>query len=151
MLTTNKKLMLSGILIFLSGILLGAIGTGYLIKSTIQKHRHGNVEKRVDHMMKFLKWRLNLSEEQEERIRPIVFQAHKKAMHLHQEMEPRITNIIEDAFRDVDKQLSPPQQVKLSRMAKRMKGRWFSSPPPHSRQPPSTFMPSSVTSNNRIQ
>ena len=54
------------VIIFISGIVIGVCGTGYFIKTRIGTMRHGTVIEKHQRMMKVLRWKLALSDEQEE-------------------------------------------------------------------------------------
>ena len=96
--------------IFVSGIFIGTCGTGYFIKSRFGKMRHGTVAEKYEHIMKILRWKLNLSAEQEERIGPIVLKAAGEFDSIHANVKPEISSILQDTISEINQELTSKQQ-----------------------------------------
>ena len=118
------KIYLCMAIIFVSGIFIGVCGTGYFIKSRFGKMRHGTVTEKHQHIMKVLRWKLNLSEEQEERIRPIVKRATGEFDTIHANVKPKISRILEATVSEINQELTTKQQKKFKKFYERVQSRW---------------------------
>ena len=112
------------IMIFVSGVVVGVCGTGYFIKSRFDKMRHGTVTEKHQHIMKALRWKLDLSDGQEERIGPIVLKATGEFDKIHANVKPKISTILDTTIAEINQELTSKQQKKFSKFYERVQSRW---------------------------
>ncbi len=111
--------------VFCSGLVLGAAGTGlYLrheIRSQINSIMSGDVQIVTGFVMTHLGRALELDPEQEAEIRPIVEQAVRQVRELRAELRPRFEAIYLGKANEIEAHLSSCQRAKLERILARVK------------------------------
>ena len=103
---------------------MGVCGTGYFIKSRIDTMRHGTVNEKHQRIMKVLRWKLALSDEQEERIGPIVLSASSEFDKIHANLKPEISTILETTIVDINQELTSEQRKKFKKFYEQVHSRW---------------------------
>ena len=119
------------VLIFLLGALAGALGTGFYFKGHVEEFlKEGPPKNKIMHR---LTRALELTREQQEKIEPIIAEAHAKIVELRQKTFPEVKRIRENSFALIKKELNEDQQEKLEDLKKRLEKHWprrHTSPPP---------------------
>jgi len=119
-------------LVFLLGALAGALGTGFYFKGHVEKFLEGGPPK--EKIMRRLTKTLELTPGQQEKIEPILAEAHRSLLDLRQKSFPEMRRIREESFALIKKELNPDQQKKLEDLKSRLKKHRprlpASSPPP---------------------
>ncbi len=126
-------------LIFLLGALAGALGTGFYIKEHVEEFLETGGPP-TDKIMRRLTRDLGLTREQQEKIGPIIVEAHEKLSELRKKSFPEMRKIRENSFALIKKELNQDQQKKLEALKNRLKKHWSGrlkspSPPPEERGP----------------
>lgn len=118
-------------LIFLLGALAGALGTGFYFKGHLEEFlKEGPPKDKIMHRLTKV---LELTREQQEKIEPIIAEAHAKIVELRQKTFPEVKRIRENSFALIKKELNEDQQEKLEYLKKRLEKHWprrHTSPPP---------------------
>jgi hypothetical protein len=120
--------------IFLSGILIGVVGSGLYFNYTMKSFRgHGPAGiKRL--VMKKLSRELDLSRDQQASIREIVGRTVDDLDKLRRKHRPEIEAVVSQGVASIKPYLNPDQQRKLDEMYERFKKR--GGPPPPGPPPP---------------
>ena len=118
-------------LIFLLGALAGALGTSFYFKGHVEEFlKEGPPKNKIMHR---LTRALELTREQQEKIEPIIAEAHAKIVELRQKTFPEVKRIRENSFALIKKELNEDKQEKLEYLKKRLEKHWprrHKSPPP---------------------
>lgn len=120
-----KKVKLWGglIALFVSGVLLGAVGTWHFAEHRAIENivRERPVLPRF--ILRGLDRELRLSEEQRARITPIVCKTFRELMALRELAKPERERILQEGMEAMKAELSPEQQKKLEALHERLKAR----------------------------
>jgi hypothetical protein len=117
------KLWLGVVVIFLSGVVVGALGTGMFVKHKIGMLRKGPrfvMEKLV--LKKFTR-ELDLDAEQQQKIEQILNQTADELLVLHRQTFPEVRAILGRAVSHMKEHLSLEQQKKLDEIVEKAKSR----------------------------
>lgn len=110
--------------VFCSGLVLGAAGTGlyvrYQIRSQINSIMSGDVQTVTSFVMTHLGRALELQPEQEAKIRPLVEQGVQQVRELRTELRPRFEAIYLGKAKEIKTHLSPSQSAKLDSILERV-------------------------------
>ncbi|MBF0337983.1 MAG: hypothetical protein HQL05_09125 [Nitrospirae bacterium] len=112
------------ILVFISGLLTGAVLTGLYIKQSMVKVIHGGPPAIKKIIVKRLDEKLNLTQQQRVEVERIVAQTQGEILKLRQKNQPEIERIIESGITNMKASLTPEQQKTLEAMYKTIKDRW---------------------------
>jgi hypothetical protein len=111
--------------VFCSGLVLGAAGTGlyvrHEIRSQINSIMSGDVQTVSGFIMTHLGRALDLQPEQEAKIRPIVEQGVQQVRTLRSELRPRFEAIYLGKAGEIKAHLTPTQSAKLDNILERVK------------------------------
>lgn len=99
--------------IFLSGVVVGALGTGYVVRGTLYKVVRGEPGFNERLVMGKLRRELGLNRGQEASIRPIVEATFRKIYALRAEERPKIDAILDQGIKQLRPLLSPEQNARL--------------------------------------
>jgi hypothetical protein len=114
------KLISGLLLVFVLGILVGSVGTGFYLKHRldpiIKKPRAGKV-----FIMKKLSRELSLTPDQQTKIEPIVNQMIEKRIEYYRKTRPEIKTIMDQGFAKIKKQLDDNQKEKLDELREKFK------------------------------
>lgn len=110
--------------VFVSGLVLGAAGTGifvrYQIRSQINSIMSGDVQKVTGFIMTHMGRALDLEPAQEAPIRPIVQKGVAEVRQLRAELRPRFEAIYLGRAKELKSHLNPAQRAKLDRILERV-------------------------------
>lgn len=120
-----KKLRLWGglLALFLSGVLMGAVGTRVIFDRWGMNMLEGPRPPMQRLILKRLDRELNLDEEQERRIEEILRQGHREMMELRRKHEPEIKAVLHRGINAMKSVLSLQQQEKLDAFVERERAR----------------------------
>lgn len=122
---TRRRLWTLMAVIFLSGVIIGVMGSGlvvkHVVKRAIKRIVKGDNTVVTKIVMRQMRRHLGLSPEQREKIRPIVTRAIVKIRDLGRRMHPVIKKILHDAVGEVKKHLTPEQQLEFKRRLDKLK------------------------------
>ena len=107
--------------LFLSGVVIGASVTAYLVKKRVGHWRGNNIEHASQHSFERLTRALELTPEQQEQIRPIVRETHKKLFELRRSARPKAREIIQSHARQIAELLEPKQKKKFRKILEKMR------------------------------
>jgi hypothetical protein len=114
------KLISGLLLVFVLGILVGSVGTGFYLK-----HRLDPIIKkpraRKAFIMKKLTEELNLTSDQQTKIEPIVNQMIEKRIEYYRKTRPEIKTIMNQGFAQIKEQLDDNQKKRLDELRKSFK------------------------------
>ena len=105
-------------LAFIGVFIAGAICGGPFVGRLLQPHRPA-----LPQMMEHLGRELNLSEEQKEKIRPLMLQAQQETQRLRRENVKAITEVMDRTHAAIAAELTPEQRIKQDEMRKRFRER----------------------------
>ena len=110
--------------LFLSGVLIGALSTGLFMKHSLERSLHQG-EPGVRHLvMNRLTRQLNLTESQKEYAEKVLCRTQSELRRLRQSHRPEFEEVMQRAIVDFKKELTPEQQRKLDTMYERARLRW---------------------------
>lgn len=112
------KMIIGLMAIFAAGVGTGAVGVVAIIVRTISKPV--STQRWVDSRMSEFSRKLQLTEEQELKIRPIVQTAAQRFQSIGGETFQQIIATAEQAHADVSKELTPEQQVEFNKMRRQV-------------------------------
>jgi nucleoid DNA-binding protein len=109
------KLISGLLLVFVLGVLVGSVGTGFYLK-----HRLAPIIKepraRKAFIMKKLSKKLNLTPNQKTKIEPIVEQMIEKRREYYRKIRPEIKRIMDQGFTQIKEELNEDQKKKLDEL-----------------------------------
>ena len=109
------KLISGLLLVFVLGVLVGSVGTGFYLK-----HRLAPIIKepraRKAFIMKRLSKKLNLTPNQKTKIEPIVEQMIEKRREYYRKTRPEIKRIMDQGFTQIKEELNEDQKKKLDEL-----------------------------------
>ncbi|MDM8551006.1 hypothetical protein QUF72_13045 [Desulfobacterales bacterium HSG2] len=119
MIKKDKLKVIGGIvLVFLIGVLVGALGTGICIRHKIERFAKASPDKKRMFVMKKLSAKLDLTSSQSAEIEKIVGNALND---LHKYRKEYLEKIIEPAVTSIKEKLNNEQRKKLDRLHERLK------------------------------
>ena len=104
------------VIVFVLGILCGALGTHLLYKYRIESIISGKGQSREENIVSRLDRKLQLDDRQEEQVRAIVHEAETEIKTLRKQLRPQTEAIIENAQGKIRRLLSPEQLAKYEQM-----------------------------------
>lgn len=126
------KIWLTLVVIFLSGVLIGAQGMGLYLGKKIERILSGDKHVIVELAMQRLSDELGLTQNQQQQVAPLVEEAVQKFDELRQQQRPEVEKILGQAVSRMQPHLKPLQQQRLAEIWLEFKA-WRS--PPVSVQP----------------
>ncbi len=109
------KLISGLLLVFVLGVLVGSVGTGFYLK-----HRLAPIIKepraKKAFIMKRLSKKLNLTPNQKTKIEPIVEQMIEKRREYYRKTRPEIKRIMDQGFTQIKEELNEDQKKKLDEL-----------------------------------
>ena len=118
------KTLLSLTLIFVAGVVSGAVGSGIYVRRVMHEMLQAGPREIEQATLKRVANALNLSPEQEKQMQPIVRQAHQRLMGLRAAHQGEIDGILGEARHQAEEFLNSDQQVKLERVLLGLHERW---------------------------
>ncbi len=97
-------------IIFLSGIFVGVVGTGFIIWERVV-YNIRNLDTLPDRIVTRLDQRLNLSDEQQQSITGIVDRHMATLFDLREEVQPRVTGVLHDLRDEIAAELTEEQRA----------------------------------------
>lgn len=126
------KIWLTLVVIFLSGVVIGALGMGLYLEKKIERILSADTHVLVELAMNRLSHELGLTPNQQQQLAPLVEEAVQKFDELRQQQRPEVEKILGQAVSRMQPHLKPPQQQRLAEIWLEFKA-WRS--PPVSVQP----------------
>jgi hypothetical protein len=131
---TAKKI-LAGVVLLVSGAVIGFFGSRYLVERGRLALLHGDSRQFADKVLRHMTDDLSLTKEQQERVRVIVLNTAGAIDKIRQEQEPKLRELLEKNNAAINKLLTPEQQEKFSALVERLERRRkamerFGPPPP---------------------
>jgi hypothetical protein len=120
---------LAALLIFGAGVVVGGVGMLALIHQRIAEHHRLPPDRVADRMMDRMERRLDLSEEQTARIRPILESRLAALQDIRDEVIPRVSAQLAAAREAVAAELTPAQEEKWRKHVSRFERMLPESPP----------------------
>jgi len=117
------KLWVGVVVIFLSGFVIGALGTGMFVKHKIGMFRKGPKFVMQELVLKKFIRELDLDAEQQQKIEEILNQTADELLVLHRETFPKVRAILGRTVSHMKEHLSPEQQEKLDEIVEKAKSR----------------------------
>lgn len=111
------------IAIFISGIILGSVGTGFYMKHRIGGMFHQGLPAVRKVVMKKLNSELNLTQDQQDEAMEIVEETQFKLLQLRMQYQPQMEKIIEGGIAELKTKLTADQQKKLDALYEKIKKR----------------------------
>jgi len=118
------KLIAGLLVVFLSGVLVGALGTAFYVRNRVLSVIEGGPREMRKIIMERIDSKIGLSDDQRKRVNEIIKEAQDRYRKLREESSPEVQGIIDDAdsmMRDV---LEDEQKAKLKGMVDKLKKRW---------------------------
>ncbi len=112
----NSRVILGVALVFVLGILCGALATHLLYGYRIESIISGRSQTKEEAIVKRLDRKLDLDKRQEEQVRSIVHETQEEIKALRSQLHPRIEAIIEKAQIKINGILTPEQRKKYERL-----------------------------------
>ncbi len=109
--------------LFLSGVLIGAMGTWILAERKVMDPLVRGKSGVPGVIVEKLTRELDLDEGQKKRITDIVCESHQAVMELRRRMRPEMDAIFQESRTRMKEELSPEQQKKLDRFFERLEER----------------------------
>ncbi len=108
------------IVVLISGIIIGVIGTLFYVKSSIIKIAEGDYSRLTRMIVNRFESRLDLTDEQKEQIKNIIEKSRDELMELRKKIRPEVQDIISRAIKEIEPLLTDVQKKKFRRMLKRL-------------------------------
>ncbi|MDX1919813.1 MAG: hypothetical protein SFU25_03650 [Candidatus Caenarcaniphilales bacterium] len=119
------KLIIGVLLVFVAGLVLGGIvgvfGTTFVIKQSFQKIMSGNFQVSESRFFKRFSKELDLTAEQETKIKTILDEQQKESTKIRQKITRELRSLRAKTFVTLKQELNPSQQEKLKQLIKRRK------------------------------
>ncbi|MHC1712724.1 MAG: hypothetical protein AB9872_11315 [Solidesulfovibrio sp.] len=138
---TAKKI-LAGLILFVSGVVMGYFGTRVMGDRGARALLQGKPEHFVDMTLHRMSDDLGLTDEQQEKLRPILLDTAKKLAEIRRDQEPKVHEVIEKSIGATKSIMTPEQLQKFEAIIERLKQRreamerFGPPPPPHGMGPP---------------
>ncbi len=110
--------------VFISGLIIGSVGTGFYVKHRVGGLIHRGPGAVRDTIMKKLTSELNLTKEQQDDLEEIVEETQYKLQELRAQYHPQADAIIGAGVAHMKTKLSPEQQKKLDALYEKVKLHW---------------------------
>ena len=137
------------LLIFILGMLVGTLGTGFFIKNRVANFFRGDGSPPPIRILERLSAKLNLSKSQQTEIEEILKQAQVQLIEFGQVYRPEFEKIFNNTIEQIKQKLDSRQKQKLDKLTVRLKHRFSNHPGPR------TFLsektPEQVFSNMKIR
>jgi hypothetical protein len=116
--------------VFALGVVVGAVGTGLTIHNRADGFGYSKPEQAITRILSRLKRELNLSDEQEKEVAPIVREAFAKMRMLRNRLTPEVEALIAESAQRIKPHLNAEQQRLLDIHNAEVLRRWrqFASP-----------------------
>ncbi len=111
-------------IVFVSGIIIGATGTGFYFQHTFRGILHQGPSAVRNVIMKKLTAELNLTKDQQEEIGDILEETQFQLQQLRVRYHPQMEEIINNGVATMKTRLSAEQQKKLDALYEKVKMRW---------------------------
>lgn len=121
---TKTRLWAGITLVFLSGLIIGAVGTGLYIRKTITGVLNEGPPAVKKIIVKRLDKELDLTSNQKPEIEKIVSEAQSRLLTLRLQHQPEIEEIIESGISQMKTKLSKEQQLRLDKIHERLRKNW---------------------------
>jgi hypothetical protein len=122
------KVWLGVAIIFVSGLVIGSLGTGVVVGLSVKRlvHRVSVGDTSIITRMVMIKMRrdLRLRRSQRRQIRPLVAAVVERISRLHQALRPKIEQEIARAVIAINRYLTPRQQRRFKERLERLRHRW---------------------------
>lgn len=120
----NRAKLWTGLLVlFLSGILMGAAGAWIMVERKAMDSVTRSKERAPGVIVERLDRELELNEAQKRRITEIVSQTQEEIRELRRRMRPEMDRIIQDSRERMKEELTPQQQERLDELFERLEER----------------------------
>ncbi len=117
------------LLVFFTGIIVGVVGTRYVVRKTYQQAaREGGFFR--DRMERELINQLDLTEQQRDEVQKILARSWEDFRQIRTEFHPRFTNIATRTEGEIKAVLTPEQRAEFEQLVAKKKASW---PPPGGR------------------
>lgn len=126
------KVFIGIFLIFILGVLVGTLGTGFFIKHRIGKFIGGGGPLPPIRVLERLSAKLDLSKPQQIEIDKILKQAHAQLIEFRRGYRPEFEKIFNDAIEQIKQKLDNRQKQKLDKLTEGLKHRFLKHPGRHS-------------------
>jgi len=124
----SKRITLYAALLFFSGAILGAVCFHVAMRFRMARGFDRDPAEMNKMIVRRLDSELDLSDEQRERIVPIVEEMQQKLQAVRRESRPRIEEILDEATLQAETGLSAEQRVRLHELENRVKARFGGGP-----------------------
>ena len=121
---SRSKIAILFAMIFLVGALAGSVATRFYIHNQLKSMARGNLSGKRARVMRRLTRRLNLTSEQQQKVKKIVTESQQKLMALRNRHFEDVRRIFDESEEKIKAQLTPRQQVELEKMYSQVKRRW---------------------------
>ena len=110
---TKLKLTIAFVLLFLTGLVTGVMGTRIVYRNMLAKalERPSILSERVEASL----GNLSLSPEQDQKIAQILTESRKQSQKLREEFRPRFWTILTETRQKIDSELTPEQRSQFRR------------------------------------
>lgn len=102
------------VLVFATGVAVGAVGTRLAVRQFVRT-AIAHPDALRDRIERELIRRLDLSAEQQPRVRAALTRAHARVQALRAEYQPRLREILDDAGAEISATLTPEQRERFER------------------------------------
>jgi len=121
---SRSKLWAGLIILFVTGVLTGVLGTFLFCDSERMHSRERGPAAQHDRIMKRLTQELSLTAQQQAEIRPIVTRAQVAILELRFSHQVDVEQILANGMVELKAKLSPGQQADLDKMYRGLQHRW---------------------------
>jgi hypothetical protein len=118
------KIWLGVLVVFLSGVVIGVLGTGVVLKHAMHGIVSGDPQAVERMVMRRLTRQLDLTSEQQPEVARIVRGVQGELAKLHERTRPDIERIMEEGLANLSAALSPEQQKKARVLYDKSRERW---------------------------
>ena len=118
------KVWLVIVTVFVSGLVIGSVGTRSYVKHRVGGILHGGTAEVGKKIMNRLTTELDLTEQQTKEVGKIVEETQHKLQQLRAQYRPQMEQIINTGMANVKTKISPEQQKKLDGLYEKVKKRW---------------------------
>ena len=122
------KTHLGVVFVFIAGIALGSVSTNFVKHLIFGAPRGPAATKEL--LLDKMAYELSLSQEQREKIKPIVFDLYTKFDVFHKDASPKLREMIHDATGKMEPHLNDAQKVELKEISQRFLKRHQADMPP---------------------
>lgn len=119
----NAKAIVGVLVIFVLGAVVGALTMRMIDEARIEALVSGDSKAREDAMVSRLSKRLNLDDQQRERVRIIIHDTRGELAAVHQQIQPQVLVVLTNRQSEIKKVLRPEQIAKYEKIIAEKKGR----------------------------